>query len=498
MRQGPIENVVIVGGGTAGWMAATGLAKLIGPQLKITLIESDEIGIVGVGEATIPAIKLFNQAVGLDENAFLKATHGTFKLGIEFVDWFAPGARYIHAFGDIGPRVGLIDFYHYWLRAQAAGQGGLLWDYSPNAAAAAEAKFARMPRLADTPMAGLAYAFHFDAGLYARFLRTIAQSAGVERIEGKITRTLLREPDGFVRAVQMESGVEIAGDLFIDCSGFRGLLIEEALHTGYDDWRAFLPCDRALAVPSARTEPLLPFTRSTAKAAGWQWRIPLTHRTGNGYVYCSDFVSDDEAAASLLAGLDGEALADPRPLRFVTGRRKKFWNKNVVALGLASGFMEPLESTSIHLIQSGLIRLATMFPDKAFAPALVDEYNRLSGIEFERIRDFIQLHYKANARHDHPFWDMCRALPASEGLARKLSVFQQTGRIHREQDELFTEAGWLQVMIGQGVHPVAYHPLADALSADQLAGMLADIKIVIGREIGRLPTQAAFIAKTIG
>jgi tryptophan halogenase len=493
MTQGPIERVVIVGGGTAGWMAATALAKLIPGRMEIQLIESDEIGIVGVGEATIPAIKLFNQAVGLNEAEFLKRTHGTFKLGIEFVDWLKPGARYIHAFGDIGMRLGIVDFHHYWLRAAKTNTALNLWDFSPNALAAAGNRFARIPTIADTPMAGLTYAFHFDAGLYAQFLRGMAEAAGVVRTEGKIARVVQHEETGHVRAVVLESGVEIEGDLFVDCSGFRGLLIEQALKTGYDDWTHWLPCDRAAAVPNVRVEPLTPFTRSTARSAGWQWRIPLQHRTGNGHVYCSQFISDDEAVATLVSNLDGEALAEPRLLRFTTGKRKKFWNKNVVALGLASGFMEPLESTSIHLIQSGVIRLVSLFPDRSFNPTLVEEYNRLSTVEFEKIRDFLILHYMANDKPESPFWSACRHMTIPESLTRKIDLFRQTGRIHRESDELFTEAAWLQVMIGQGIKPTAYHPGADGLSKVQLAQFFADLRTLIGRALAQAPDHAAFL-----
>jgi tryptophan 7-halogenase len=474
-------------------MAACALASLINPAPTITLVESEEIGIVGVGEATIPAIKLFNSAVGLDEAAFLRATQASYKLGIEFVDWHRPGARYIHAFGDIGMRLGIVDFHHFWARAQASGQNRDFWAYSPNAVAARGNRFAHFSTIPDTPMAGLAYAFHFDAGLYAQYLRKIAEGRGVVRVEGKITYATQRSEDGFISGIVLENGDAVEGDLFIDCSGFRGLLIEQTLKAGYEDWSGHLPCNRALAVPCARVEPLTPYTRSTARTAGWQWRIPLQHRTGNGHVYCSDFISDDEAAAALMANLDGEALAEPRPLRFVTGRRKAFWSKNVVALGLASGFMEPLESTSIHLIQSGVIRLVSLFPDRRFSPHLIAEYNRQTGIEFERIRDFLVLHYRANAKGDLPFWRHCQSLPVSEGLARKLDLFESCGRIHREQDELFTEPGWLQVMIGQGILPQSYHPSADGLSPERLSQFLDDLARIIARTISATPDHDAHI-----
>lgn len=474
-------------------MAATALAKLLPPGLSITLVESDEIGIVGVGEATIPAIKLFNAALGMDETRFIRETQATYKLGIEFVDWSAFGSRYIHAFGEVGMRLGLIEFHQYWARALLRGNAPDLWSFSPNALAARDNRFAHLGQIADTPMTGLAYAFHFDAAMYASHLRSIAEAAGVVRVEGKISTASQRPEDGYVDAVCLDDGRIIKADLFIDCSGFRGWLIEQCLKTGYEDWRRFLPCDRAIAIPTQRVDPLMPFTRSTAREAGWQWRIPLQHRTGNGYVYCSNFLDDDEAARLLLERLDAPALADPRPLRFVTGRRTLFWNKNVVALGLASGFMEPLESTSIHLIQSGIMRLITLFPDKRFAPHLRDEYNRLSIIEFERIRDFLVLHYHANTKSDQAFWRACQELPLTDTLARKIALFKESARIHREADELFTEAAWLQVLVGQGVTPQAYHPLADAVTDAQLTGFFSNLQRVITRAIALLPEHDAHL-----
>ncbi|MBU4433192.1 MAG: tryptophan 7-halogenase [Alphaproteobacteria bacterium] len=490
-----IRQVVIVGGGTAGWMAAATLAKTLDRSVAIRLVESDEIATVGVGEATIPQIKLFNSVLGLDEDDFVRETQATFKLGIEFVDWGKPGDRYLHAFGAVGKDLGLIPFHHYWLRHRQAGGDSSLWDYSLNAQAAGDNRFGRLASVGQTRLPGLAYAFHFDAALYARYLRRYAEQRGVVRTEGKIQSVALREPDGFVAAVVLDSGEAVGGDLFIDCSGFRGLLIEGALKTGYEDWSHWLPCDRALAVPCGRTAPLLPYTRSTARTAGWQWRIPLQHRTGNGLVYCSRHLSDDEAAATLLANLDGEALADPRPLKFVTGRRKRFWNRNVVALGLASGFMEPLESTSIHLIQSGLSRLISLFPDKRFSPAPIDEYNRQAGIEFERIRDFLILHYKATTRTDTAFWRDCAAMAIPDTLARKIDLFAQAGRLYREDEDLFAEVSWLQVLLGQGIEPLGHHPLADGLSDDQLAGFLDDLRQILGGAARALPDHTAFIAR---
>ena len=489
-----VREITIVGGGTAGWMTAASLARFLDARYRIRLIESDEIGTVGVGEATIPQIQLFNNALGLDENDFLRQTHGTLKLGIQFVDWLRPGHRYIHAFGQIGRALGLLPFHQYWLRYRAAGGELGIDAFSLNAVAALQNKFTRQSKAPNATLPPMTYAFHFDAALYAKYLRRYAEDRGVTRIEGKIQNVQLRGEDGFIDAVVLASGERIGGELFIDCSGFRGLLIEQTLHTGYDDWSHWLPCDRAMAVPCVRAGEFTPYTRSTARAAGWQWRIPLQHRTGNGYVYCSRYLSDDEAAATLLANLDGEALADPRPLRFVTGKRKKFWSRNCVALGLASGFMEPLESTSIHLVQAAIARLLAFLPDGEMQAADVDEYNRQSAFEFERIRDFLVLHYKSVERNDTPFWDYCRTMPIPEELQRKIDLFAASGRIVRHNDELFTEVGWLQVLLGQGVRPARHHPLAEQLSGAELAEFMNMIRAVIQHEVAGMPAHADFVA----
>ena len=490
-----VREITIVGGGTAGWMAAASLARFLDSRYRIRVVESDDIGTVGVGEATIPQIQLFNTALGLDEDDFLRQTQGTIKLGIQFVDWLRPGHSYIHAFGQVGRPLGLLPFHQYWLRYRTAGGAHDIATFSLNARAALQNKFARQNKAATTAtLPPLTYAFHLDAALYARYLRQYAEARGVTRIEGKIEEVKLRGEEGFIEAVAMADGRIVSGDLFIDCSGFRGLLIEQTLNTGYDDWSHWLPCDRAMAVPSARSGEFTPYTRSTARAAGWQWRIPLQHRTGNGYVYCSRYLSDDEAAATLLANLDGEALAEPRPLRFVTGKRKKFWNRNCVALGLAGGFMEPLESTSIHLIQSGISRLLAFLPDAGFEQADIDEYNRQCEFEFERIRDFLILHYKAVERTDTAFWNDCRNMPIPEELERKIQLFATNGRIVRHNDELFSEVGWLQVLLGQGVQPAAHHPLADQLSSAELGEFMDMIRMVIQHKTAGMTSHADFIA----
>jgi tryptophan halogenase len=493
MNQAPVKKVVIVGGGTAGWMAAASLARVMGPMLEIQLVESADIGTVGVGEATIPQIKLLTRLLGLDENDFLSKTQGTIKLGIQFHDWRRPGDIYMHAFGDIGMSLGMLNFHHYWLRGLAEGFGESLWDYSLNFQTASANRFDRLDRVGETPLAGLAYAYHFDASLVAKYLRQFSEENGVTRTEGKIVETNLRDTDGFIESLTLENGNRIAGDLFIDCSGFRGLLIEQALETGYEDWSHWLPVDRAVAVPCESTKPLRPYTQAFARHAGWQWRIPLQQRTGNGHVYSSAYMEDDEAASMLLDNLDGERLAEPLLLKFTTGRRKKFWNKNCVALGLASGFMEPLESTSIHLVQSGLDRLIRMFPDKSFPQAEIDEYNRQAGFEFERIRDFLILHYHANERTDSPFWIERREMPIPESLSRKMELFRGSGLIHREAEELFTDMAWLQVMIGQGIIPQRHHPLAGQITVQQLDQFMGGIRKVIAKAVDGLPTHREFI-----
>ncbi len=486
-----ISRVAIVGGGTAGWMCAAALARFM-PGLNIRLVESEEIGTVGVGEATIPQIRLFNQGLGIDEAEFLRPTQGTFKLGIVFDGWSGEGSRYIHAFGAVGRPLGLIPFHHYWLRHRAEGGASGLWDYSAAAIAAERNAFAAPPPLAEP--SPLAWAYHFDASLYALFLRRYAEARGVARIEGKVAHVALSPSTGDISALTLASGETLDGDMFIDCSGFRGLLIEQALGTGYEEWTKWLPCDRALAVPCASAGPLTPYTRSIARDAGWQWRIPLQHRIGNGYVYSSRHISDDEAAAVLLASLDGEPLADPRPLRFVTGRRRKAWNRNCVALGLAAGFMEPLESTSIHLVQSGIARLLQLFPGRlGWAPADVEEFNRQTELEWVAIRDFLILHYHAN-RRDGAFWAGLRAMHIPESLRHKMELFRASGRIFRRDDELFTEVGWLQVMLGQGIEPQAYHPLADQLPPEQLGEFLGLARRQAELAAARMPRHEDYIA----
>jgi tryptophan halogenase len=478
-------------------MAAAALARVLGPRLSITLVESSEIGIIGVGEATIPAIANFNKLLRIDEDDFLRQTQGAFKLGIEFIDWYEKGHEYMHAFGPVGRDLAYIPFHHYWLREheQAHGNAGSLWDYSFNWLAAKQARFARIERIADTPLAGLTWAFHFDASLYAAYLARLAQGMGVRRLDGKIAEVLLHPEHGDVRALRLDDGRELAADFFIDCTGFRGLLIEQALGTGYETWTHWLPCDRALAVPSVRTNPLLPYTRSTALEAGWQWRIPLQHRIGNGYVYASSHTSDERARELLLGNLDGAALAEPRQIRFTTGRRKQLWNRNVVCMGLASGFLEPLESTAIHLIQVTIQRLILLFPHLGDVEERRKEFNRAAAAEYEYIRDFIILHYHANNRRGEPFWDACRNMSIPDSLRHRIELFRETAGIFCASDDLFQLTSWLQVLWGQGVRPRASHPFVEAVSPRDREQYLRDLRGLIAQATQQLPQHADFIAR---
>ena len=495
MEQAPRTRVVIVGGGTAGWIAAAAISKLLGHAVTVDLIESEEIGTVGVGEATIPQLRRLNAVLGIDEDQFVRDTNGSFKLGIEFRDWGALGESYLHSFGEVGMSLRGVAFHHYWLRAKAAGAVPPLMAHSLHQHASEAGAFGRMDRVGQTAMAGLAYAFHFDSGLYAGVLRQAAEANGARRTEGKVQEVRRDALTGDVTAIALEDGTVIEGDLFVDCTGFRALLLSQALGVGYEDWTHWLPCDRALAVPSTRLDPLPPYTRATARTAGWQWRIPLQHRTGNGHVYSSAHISDDEATAQLLSGIEGEALADPRSIRFTTGRRAKFWERNVVAVGLSSGFLEPLESTSIHLIQSHVNRLISLFPSGKGSAAARDEYNHQCGEEMAQIRDFIILHYHLTRRDDTPFWDHCREMAVPERLSRAMRLFEETGRIVREPDDLFREHSWLMVMHGQGIEPRAHSPMADALDDAQLAEFLENVRLLCGQAAGRLPSHEAFLAR---
>ena len=489
MQTGRIRKIVIVGGGTSGWMAAAALSKVMGTvNLDITLVESEEIGTVGVGEATIPPIQQFNRRLGIDEDDFIRQTHATFKLGISFENWAREGDHYFHAFGTIGRSPWMVPFHHLWLQARAEGYGGELGDYCLELKAAEAGKFT-------TGNNGpLNYAYHLDASLYGQFLRRMSEAAGVRRVEGKIVRVDQDAQTGFITAVALEAGDVIPGDLFIDCTGFRGLLIEQTLKTGWEDWGHWLPTDRALAVQTESAGELIPYTRAIAHDAGWRWRIPLQHRTGNGYVYHSGTLEDDLAEARLMDTLDGRALSPPRRLKFQAGRRKSLWEKNVVAIGLSGGFLEPLESTSIHLIQTGIMRLLTHFPDASFSPASRRAFNRLGLEEYEQVRDLIIFHYKANERVGLPFWRDCREMTIPDSLAEKIALFNETGRIARYRDELFTEDSWLAVMLGQGIVPVSHDPVVDGMPLEGLERAVRELKVAVSRAAEALPRHAEFIS----
>jgi tryptophan halogenase len=491
-----IRDIVIVGGGTAGWMAAAALVHLLDRSVTISLVESDEIGTVGVGEATIPPLIAYNNMLGIDEDEFVAATKGTFKLGIDFVGWGAPGERYFHPFGAHGQDFRGVHFHQLYLREGRRRPLDDISSWSMSATAASLGRFARPGPDARLPFSQLLYAFHFDAGLYARFLRTRAELAGVRRTEGKIVDVAVDGTDGRVESVTLADGTILAGDLFIDCSGFRGLLIEQKLATGYEEWKQWLPCDRAVAVPSRYPGPPDPFTRCTARASGWQWRIPLQHRMGNGLVYSSAHISDADAEALVLANLEGEPLAEPRRLAFTAGRRRLAWNRNVVSLGLSSGFIEPLESTSIHLIQSGIVKLLALFPDRRFNPVERDEYNRQMKDVYEDVRDFIILHYKATRRDDSDFWNQCRTMDVPDSLAAKIELWRAKGRLFREGRELFGTASWVAVMLGQGIVPEEYEPAADALDPDMIADALDKMRLSYRRMAEHMPAHGEFIARS--
>jgi len=494
MNDHAIRSIVIVGGGTAGWMAAAAFTSLLDQhELDIVLVESDEIGIVGVGEATIPPLQAFNHMVGVNEDEFLAATKGTFKLGIEFVGWGAEGEQYFHPFGPHGQDYRAVHFHQLYLREAKRRPLPDIREWSMSSVAAELGRFDRPGPQTPMPLAQLAYAFHFDAGLYAKFLRAHSEKKGVRRIEGKIVDVEVGGTRGHVQSVTLADGQTIRGELFIDCSGFRGLLIEQKLETGYEDWRHWLPCDRAAAVPTPLVGPPEPYVRCTARSAGWQWRIPLQHRMGNGLVYSSDYLSREDAEATLLANLESEPLAEPRHLSFTAGRRRRAWNANVVSLGLSSGFIEPLESTSIHLIQSGIAKLLALFPDRRFDPTERDEYNRQMQEVFEDVRDFIILHYKVTRRDDSDFWNYCRTMDVPDKLAARLELWRSKGRIFREGCELFALPSWVAVLLGQGLVPEEPEPTADLMDEALLADVIDRMRLSYRQTAERMPSHADFI-----
>lgn len=494
MSAEPIKSVLIVGGGTAGWMAAAAIKRSVGPHAEVRLVESADIGIVGVGEATVPPIRDFNALIGLDEAAFMRETKATIKLGIAFKGWGAKDSAYFHPFGTYGLGPSLGDFPGTWFALREAGRAGDLDDYSITTQAMKRGRVGARSNDPRSALSGFHTAYHFDATLYGQYLRKVCAGRGIERIEGEIVEVAQRPEDGFVEHVVLKDGRTLAADLFIDCTGFRGLLIEGALKAGYEDWSHWLPMNRAMAVPCAKVRAVDPFTSSTADDAGWRWRIALQHRTGNGYVYCSDFIDDETAKDTLLNSLDGEALADPRPLRFTTGKRRKLWDKNVVSLGLSSGFIEPLESTSIHLVQTGIIRLLQHWPDKAFSQTNTDGYNRRLDREIELIRDFVILHYHATQRDDRPFWRHAREMPIPDSLAERVEMFRDRGLLFQVgADEYFSQGSWMAVMIGQGITPRSYNPLYRYQPADRAAAGLEQIRQAWAATAENLPPHEDYL-----
>jgi len=490
MTEQVVKRVVIAGGGTAGWVAAAALVKNLGPLLDITLVESDEIGTVGVGESTIPTSRTFHELLGINEPAFMRATQATFKLGIAFENWGRIGDRFIHSFGEIGRRsTWMADFHHFWMEAHERGFGGSLADYCFELQASEAGKFGKADGV------NINYAYHLDATLYARFLRGLAEPAGVRRVEGKIARVEQHAETGFIEALVLESGMRVEGDLFVDCTGFRALLIEQTLQTGFEDWTRWISTDSAFAVQTRSTGPAIPLTRAIAHEAGWRWRIPLQHRVGNGIVYCSEFMTDEDARAKLLNDIDGEPLIEPRLIRYQTGCRRQVWNKNCIALGLASGFIEPLESTSIHLVKVAVTRLIQQFPFGGCDAALADRFNAQSRDELEGIRDFIILHYHLTERDDSPFWRRCRTMEIPASLAERMALFREHAHAWQDGGDLFRVDSWVQVLLGQRLEPRSYHQLARMMGTAELRDALHGLKANIEAAVARLPSQQEFLAR---
>lgn len=487
----PIRKVVIAGGGTAGWMTAALLRKVLQQEIEIELIESEQIGIIGVGEATIPPIHTFNRYLGIDEKDFLRETKATIKLAIKFENWRVPGEGYFHTFGAPGANMGFCSFQHYWLRAKELGLTTSLWDFDLNYLCSEQGKFNKIN--SQNPLYDMQYAYHFDSGLYGQFLRKHAEKAGVKRSEGIIKHVQQDSETGFITGLQLEDGKQIDGDLFIDCTGMRGVLIRKTLGVSYENWQHYLPADSAIAVPSERFEKTLPYTRSIAHANGWQWRIPLTHRNGNGIVYSSRYMSDEVAEQTLMNNLESKAIGEPRQLRFETGRTTEQWHKNVISIGLSSGFLEPLESTSIHLIQSGIVRLLKMFPNKGITPAITSLYNAESKQEFETIRDFIVLHYHVNQRQDSTFWKYMREMAIPPRLEQKIQAFKEGAAIFNDNNDIFRDASWLQVMLGQGLEPQDYHPAAKVPSKQELLATLEKIHLAKQQPLSKMLSHDEFL-----
>jgi tryptophan halogenase len=482
-----VRRVVIAGGGTAGWLAAAALSHQFHGILDIILVESEEIGTVGVGESTIPPIRTFHRLLNIDEQEFMRATAATFKLGISFEDWGKIGDRYVHPFGMTGRSTWACNFHHFWLHGLKKGIQSDYGEFCVEHQAAKAGKFFISPKTE------INYAYHLDASVYARFLRKFSEKFGVRRVEGKIKEVRQNSESGFIEALALESGQIVEGDLFIDCTGFRGLLIEQTLRTGYEDWSHWLPCDRAVAVQTESVGPAVPYTRAIAHEAGWRWRIPLQHRVGNGLVYCSRYMSDEQATAKLLREVEGKTIIQPRVIRFQTGRRLNAWNKNVIALGLAGGFVEPLESTSIQMIMTGMTRLIYLFPFPTVTRAIIDQYNEESRIEAERVRDFIILHYCATTRDDSEFWRYCSTMKLPETLEHRIRLFRERAHVWQRDGEIFRTDSWIQVMLYQGIWPEHYHYLATAMPDADLVKFLEGMRSTINRAVEQMPTHQEFV-----
>ena len=489
-RQDPLKSIVILGGGTAGWMTAAALAQIFKRRINITLIESEDIGTIGVGEATIPTLHWFNDLVGFERAAFMRETQATFKLGIAFINWTKPNHRYFHPFGTFGKPLQGAAFHHLWRKVRPNEDFADLERYSLSAQAASANRFALPESDPQSIRSTMGYAYQFDASLYARLLRTHAEAQGVTRIEGKVKSVRRDGETGFVQALVTEDERRLEADFFIDCSGFRSLLIGEALGVGFEDWSHWLPCDRAWAAPSTNAGPLTPYTSVTSRPAGWQWKIPLQHRTGNGHVYCHAFMDDERARDVLLENIAGELLAEPRLIRFTAGKRRVSWEKNVLAVGLSGGFLEPLESTSIHLIQSAITKFLSLMPDRNCDPHLAARFNHLLNREMEHIRDFLALHYHATHEKTDALWDYCRHMTLPDPLIEREEIFLRSGRVISEASDLFQEPNWLAVMMGQGLNPAGYHPLADTLEFEIIEQFLARVRKLIVDATARFPEHS--------
>jgi len=482
-------KVVIAGGGTAGWLSAYSLVTRLGNVLDITLVESDQIGTIGVGEATIPTMRAFHRLIGIDEQEFMSATQATFKLGIQFDNWGQQGDSYFHSFGEVGQRSWMAEFHEFWMEAKANGFGGNLEDYCLELKAAKANKFAT--QAGKKPVN---FAYHLNATAYAGFLRTKSESAGVKRKEGLIEQ-VEKDDSGNISSLTLSNGEKILGDFFIDCTGFRALLIGEHLGVGFEDWSHYLAADSAIAVQTEEVKDPHPYTRSIAHPAGWQWRIPLQGRVGNGIVYSSKFLSDDEAQSALMENLTGKPITEPKKLRFTTGRRKKSWHKNCVAIGLSSGFLEPLESTSIHLVTTALLRLMKLFPFGGNTALLAKQYNREVELEAETIRDFIILHYHLTERDDSPFWDHYRTMEIPESLAHRMAIFRENGYVWLDDVGLFRVDSWVQVMMGQGLMPKQHHKGSQVIPTEGLKEQMNALKRMIENSVSQLPKHSDFINK---